>query len=221
MWPGSVSSLIATGRCINVQSMDSLLTIIPVTAAAYLATNLDNFTLLVSLLARYRGRTVFVSLGYLSSMMVLGFVAFWIGEAADQAPVEYLGLLGLVPISVGIAGLVRLYRNETVDAGNTVKAVASGQAVFLATFFTQLGNGADTIVTFGVLFADSKAAADPLIISTMALMAASFVLAGVYGVRHRLVSDWVGRYAHRVTPFILIFVGAYVIVNTATDIMPD
>ena len=94
------------------------------------------------------------------------------------------------------------------------------RAVFITTFIIQISNGADTVVTFAALFADSTAPTDLLIVFTLATMAVIFVLVAIYGVRHPALSQWIERNAHRVTPWILLIVGAYIVANTATDLMP-
>ena len=200
--------------------MSEILTIIPVAAGAYIATNLDNLTLLIALQARYRNRTWVVSCGYLASTMVLGFIGFWIGTAAGIVPVEYIGYLGFIPMSIGAVGVVRMLRGNT-ESGTADKAIIdSARAVFITTFFVQISNGADTVVTFAALFADSTAATDLLIVFTLAAMAVIFVLIAIYGVRHPALSQWIERNAQRVTPWILMIVGAYIVANTATDLVP-
>ena len=201
--------------------MNSLIVIIPIAAGAYVATNLDNFILLISMLARYRNHTSIVVAGYFGCLMILVFVGFWIGEAANIAPVEYLGLLGLVPISIGTAELIKLRRGRAKITVAKEKSADGVQRVFMVTLISQLGNGADTIVVFGVLFADSMPSADTPIILTLAVMAVIFVLAAIYSVRHPTLSQWIDRYAYRAMPFVLIFVGVYVLANTATDLLPD
>jgi cadmium resistance protein CadD (predicted permease) len=201
--------------------MNSLIAIVPIAAGAYVATNLDNFILLVSLLARYRIHTTNVVAGYFSFMLILGFVSFWIGKAADFAPVEYLGLLGFVPISIGAVELVRLRRGKGKVTVAEEKSVDGAQKVFMATLVSQLGNGADTIVMFAVLFSDSMPSADILIIFTLSAMAVIFVLVGIYAVRHPALSEWIDRYAYRAMPFVLIIVGVYILANTASDLLPD
>jgi len=201
--------------------MTSLIMIIPIAAGAYVATNLDNFVLLVSLLARYRHHTSNVVAGYFGCMLILGFVGFWIGKAANIAPVEYLGLFGLVPISIGIAELIQWRRRGVKPTIANEKSADGVQKGFTVTLISQLGNGADTLVVFGVLFADSMPSADILIIITLAVMAVIFVLAGIYTVRHPAPGKWIDRYAHRAMPFILILVGVYVLANTATDLLLD
>jgi len=200
--------------------MNSLIAIVPIAAGAYIATNLDNFILLVSLLARYRNHTSIVVAGYFICILILGLVGFWIGKVADVVPVEYLGLLGFVPISLGVYELVQLRRRKATVTVAKEKSVDGAQKVFMATLTSQLGNGADTIVIFGVLFTESTRSADTLIILTLAAMATIFVLVGIYAVRHPALSEWIDRYAYRVMPFVLIIVGVYILANTATDLLP-
>ena len=201
--------------------MNSLLPIIPIAAGAYVATNLDNFILLVALLARYRNHTLNVVAGYFVCMLILASVGLWIGKAANIAPVEYLGLLGFVPISIGVVELIQLRRGKAKVTAAKEKSGDSVPKVFMTTLSSQLGNGADTIVIFGVLFIDSMPSADILTILTLAAMGVVFVFVGIYAVRHPALCEWIDRYAYRVMPFVLIFVGIYIVANTATDLLPD
>jgi cadmium resistance protein CadD (predicted permease) len=140
---------------------------------------------------------------------------------ASAVPVQYLGLLGLVPISIGAVGLFRLSRGPAAANDSSHEQTASAAAVFAATLFTQLGNSTDTLLTFGPLFADSMRAASYMIMFTVAVMGALLLFAANYFVKHPLLSDPLQRHAHRVTPFVLIFVGLYILANTATDLVPD
>jgi len=201
--------------------MNSMRTIIPVAAAAYIATNLDNLVLLVTLLARHRNQTWFVAAGYLLCMLILGFAGFWIGAATGAAPVEYLGLLGLVPVSIGAIELVRLRWGKTDVPTGEMALVGGGRTVFMVTLISQIGNGADTLVTFGALFADSMPGGDVLIILTLAVMAVMFLFIALHGVRHPGLQHWINRHAQHLTPYILIAVGVYILANTATDLLPN
>lgn len=200
--------------------MNEILAISSVAAGAFVATNLDNLVLLVAFLTRFPRRSFNVVAAYFSGVLFIGFVAFWIGKAADYASVEYLGLLGLVPISIGSIGIIKLFRGPANEAITAVSPTDGVKTAYVATLVTQLGNGADTIVTFGALFADSKPASDLLVSLTMAAMAVVFGLVALYAVRHPAVSRSIEQHAHRVTPFILLIVGAYIVLNTATDVLP-
>ena len=136
-------------------------------------------------------------------------------------PVEYLGLLGFVPIFIGAYELIQMRRGTAEVILDEEKAVDGVKKVFLATLMSQLSNGADTVVVLGVLFTDSNPSADILIILTLVAMAVIFVLVGIYAVRHPALSKWINRYAYRAMPFVLIIVGIYILANTVTDILPD
>ena len=200
--------------------MDIALIIVPITAGAFIATNMDNLVLLVSLLVRYRGNRFHVIAGYLACAVVLVLMGYSVAAAADLMPVEYLGLLGLVPITIGAAGLVRMFNGQAAIADSAGTVIGGVRSAFVATFFIQLSNGADTVITLGALFADSATTANYLIVLTLAAMAAIFVLFATYAVQHPLLGRWIDRYGPWVTPFILIFVGAYILANTATDLLP-
>ena len=150
--------------------MTEVLAIVPVAAVAFLATNMDNFTLLVGLLARYRDNRLAVSAAYITSMILLCLVGFLIGEAAEQAPLEYIGFLGFVPIIIGISWLLKMARGSSMPARSQSEKRGT-LAAFSLTLMAQIGNGTDTLLTFGVLFADSSSTADYLILITTIAMA--------------------------------------------------
>ncbi len=201
--------------------MSSLLIIIPVAASAFIATNLDNLVLLVSLLARYQGNRFSVIAGYLVCALLLGLAGFSVAAVADLAPVQYLGLLGIVPITIGAMGIVQMIRGVAANSETGEKQLGNVRSAFAATLLIQLSNGSDTVVTFAALFADSAAAFNLLIISTMVAMAIVFAISAMYAVRHPLLGEWIEKYGPRITPFILIFVGCYILLNTATDLLPE
>jgi cadmium resistance protein CadD (predicted permease) len=199
--------------------VNSLVLIVPVAIGAFVATNLDNLALLAALLARYPSRRLVVGVAYIASVLMLGLGGYGIAHAADIAPVEYLGWLGLIPIGLGTVGVIDLFRKNT--ASYTIRENASGSAgaAFIATLASQLGNGVDTVLTFGALFADSNPKSDALVGITVAAMAVLFLAGARYAVGHPAIEKSIENQAHKITPFILIFVGAYILVDTATDVL--
>ena len=194
--------------------------IVPVAAGAYIATNLDNLVLLVSLLGRYRGGKTQVIAGYFTCVLLLTLFGFWLAAAADRAPIQYLGFLGVIPIAFGLAGLVQLFRSSDSAAGSGDKLISSGRSAFMATLLVQLSNGTDTVMTFGALFTDSAASMNLMIVLTMGSMAAIFVMLATCATEHPRLNEWLNRNGPRITPFILIAVGTYILANTGTDVMP-
>lgn len=200
--------------------MAEILTIIAVSAGAFFGTNLDNLILLVALHKRYAQRSGMVTVGYLSGMMLIGVICLVIGEAGESIPIAYLGLLGVIPILIGVNALFQLFRDKQSGESTGLAPGNANHTIFITVLMTQLSNSADSIITFSVLLADSADYADYPIAATFLAMAGAFSWLALYALRHRRLRNFLDRYANYVTPFILILVGVYILSNTATDLMP-
>jgi len=200
--------------------MSEVLVVIAVTAGAFIGTNLDNLLLLTAMYSRYEQHAGMVTAGYFAGMILIGVIALAIGEVGEFIPLAYLGMLGVIPMMMGVLALIKLFRKA--EAGYTNGTVTDGNrlAVFLALISTQLSNGADTIITFSALLADSNDAADYLVAPTFLAMIGVFNAVAWYALKHRGLSLVVGRYGQYVIPFILILVGYYILSNTASDLVP-
>lgn len=200
--------------------MFEALTIIAVTAGAYIGTNLDNLILLVALYQRYEKRPGVVTAGYFAGMLLIGVICLVIGEAGELIPVSYLGLLGVIPISIGGLALVQMFGESKSSDSAGVTPVSSANTIFSTVLMTQLSNSADSIITFSVLLADSMDKSDYFIAPTFLAMVGVFAWLAFYALKHPRLSEFLSRYGNYVTPFILILVGIYILSNTATDLMP-
>ena len=143
--------------------------VIAIAASAFMATNLDNFVLLVALFGRYSGRRSGVVFGYLASMLVILTIAYYVGKIIGTAPVNFLGLLGIFPLSIGVFELARLFRNRGPNRSPAVSG--GGRTAVAATLFTQLSNSSDTIIAFSVLFSDSNDLGDQFVLASFGGMA--------------------------------------------------
>ena len=191
--------------------------IVLVTALAYLATNVDNVALLVALFSRFRGRGVFVFAGHLVAVMTILITASLAGEAANLAGPRYLGYLGIVPVSLGSYWLYRSFRPAS-GATTELRAGAGGKAL-TATALTLGANSVDTFMTLLVLFADTRGELDRAIGCTVFAAAILLGLAAIRIVRSPSIRPAIERFSARVAPFVMIGVGAYVLADTATDVV--
>jgi cadmium resistance protein CadD (predicted permease) len=199
--------------------LDALI-VIAVTAGAFIGTNLDNLILLVALHTRYRRQSRIVTIGYFSGMLVIGAISVAIGAGGNFIPIESLGMLGVVPIALGIMALAQLFQTEQAKKNSSISSQASRKTIFFSVMATQLSNGADSIITFSVFIADSTVASDYLIVLTFLTMICVFAWLAYYALKHHKLSEVLDRYGRYVTPFILILVGVYILSNTASDLMP-
>jgi cadmium resistance protein CadD (predicted permease) len=200
--------------------MLDILTIVAIAAGAFIGTNLDNLVLLMALYSRYDQKAGIVAAGYFAGMLLIGAVCIVIGEAGELFPLAYLGMLGVIPIFIGVLALIKLFLGKTTNEPHDTSVKHSHLAIFMAVLMTQLGNGADSIITFSVLYADSTDRSDYLIILTFFSMICLFAWLAYYSLTHRKLSEILVKYGHYVTPFILILVGVYILLNTASDLTP-
>ena len=200
--------------------MAEILIIIAVTAGAFIGTNLDNLVLLVALYARYKHHPGLVASAYIAGMILIAAISIAIGVVGEFIPIAYLGFLGVIPMILGVVALIQLARGTQPGIDGSVTIYASSQAIFITVVMTQLSNSADSIITFSALFADSLDAADYLIAPTFLAMSGIFAWLAYYSQSHPGLSRVLNRYAHYLTPFILILVGFYILANTASDLAP-
>ncbi len=193
--------------------------IVAITAAAFIGTNLDNLILLVTFHSRFRHQSHTVTAGYMSGMLLVSLIFYTIGKGGDFIPVNYLGWFGFIPMTLGIVGLIQLFRPHTTDSATQLVTDQQKKTLFFAVLMTQLSNGADTIITFSVLLADSTNTFDYIIVPAFLAMALLFSTLARYALRHQGLSRLLDRFGRYLTPFILIMVGWYILSDTATDLV--
>jgi len=200
--------------------MNETLIIIGVTIGAFIGTNLDNLFLLAAMYSRYARHAMMVTCGYLTGMVLVAGITILVGELGDMIPLAYLGLLGLIPMLMGVLALWKLFRENQPDENTGIASAASRLSVFFALLTIQLSNSMDSILTFSVLFADSATEADYLVAPTFFAMTIVFSGLAYYSVKHPRLSGVLSRYGRYITPFILILVGYYILSDTASDLVP-
>jgi cadmium resistance protein CadD (predicted permease) len=124
-------------------------------------------------------------------------------------PSAWLGTLGLVPISIGVRGLLRFWRN-TEQERNSKQSVANPMTVMVVT----IANGGDNVALYVPLFSVHSAA-------EVAFFATIFIaLTGLWCmIAHRLVRQGgqgltVRRWGRAIFPYVMIALGTYILIKT-------
>jgi cadmium resistance protein CadD (predicted permease) len=184
-------------------------------AVAFASTNLDNLLLLVSWQMGGSSGSGRLFAGYGLGMIGVLTLAVLLGLVGYLFPLEYLALLGVVPIALGVKVLFDEWRSR----GGEAVAAASG-ATMIAVAATQLSNGVDTILVFAPLLADSQVVFDVEIAVLFLLMIPVWFglsrMIGRQAGRLQAIQRW-GRW---LAPLVMIGVGIYILTDTATDLNP-
>jgi cadmium resistance protein CadD (predicted permease) len=186
--------------------MDSASLEIVLAGIVFAATDLDDLLILIAFFADPRLRASQVVAGQYLGIAALFAASFVVALAALAVPTAYVGLLGFVPIALGLKELWELREGEEHDEP---RGRAVGGAIGVAS--VTIANGGDNIGVYVPLFATRE-------IYEIAIFAAVFaVMTGLWcWAAHRLVSHPaagapIRRYAHLGVPFVLIGLGVFIL----------
>jgi cadmium resistance protein CadD (predicted permease) len=190
--------------------------IIGLALATWVSTSLDNFLLLVGLLADDGYPRHAVVAGYLVSVLVVLAVSWAGAEAVEILPPASLGYLGVLPFALGAVGLFRLIRRPaaTVEVGHPPRATG-----FLPVLLLMLANSGDTLAVFVPVFGDTAERFELTVVLTASVCAVVYTSLATWLVTRSAVGEPIQRAGRILLPFLLMAIGAYIFLNTGTDPM--
>ncbi len=202
--------------------MNGLSTAISTGFTAFTATNLDDILILmlffsqVNALFRKRHIVAGQYLGF--TALVLASLPSFFGSLLLPRPC--VGLLGLVPIAIGISRLVNSNQEDDSDADETQAQPAwfnsfiSPQAYSVAA--VTFANGGDNIGIYMPLFASCSWQNLVIILSVFFSMVAVWCFAAYKLTQVPAIADTLTRYGKHLVPFVLISLGVLILVDSRT-----
>jgi cadmium resistance transport/sequestration family protein len=194
-------------------------------SAAFFATNLDDIIILTLFFAQvnahFRKRHIIVGqyLGF--TIIILASLPGYFGGLIIQRPI--IGLLGFMPIIIGIYKLIK--RNDNDDEIQAVTGNFDSKKNFFSNILTPqtynvaavtFANGGDNISIYVPLFASSNWVRLLITISVFYILAGVWCALGYYFTRHRAVTDIFNKYGNILAPLVLIGLGIYILLDSGT-----
>ncbi|MCW5314897.1 transporter [Nostoc sp. KVJ3] len=202
--------------------MNELITAITTGAIAFIATNIDDIVILLlffsQINASLRTRHIVIGqfLGF-TVLLILSLPGLFGGLVLSK---NWIGLLGLLPISIGISSLV----NQEEDSSKEVVAeTEETEASIITSFFSSqvysvaavtIANGSDNISVYVPLFASSNLENFVVIIGLFFILLGIWCYAAYKLTKYRVIADILTRYVNNFVPFILIGLGAFIILES-------
>ena len=182
-----------------------------VAVLGFAATNVDSLFLLVSLLVEGGVRRV-VLVGYGVSIVLVVGVAWFVAQLGDWLPPRTVDLLGFVPLGMGAYALVGLWREKGSDQPARSAATSVPAVVIL-----MISISADNFGVLIPLFAETPRPGDGVIAT--AVLASGLLWCGLALrlSRNTMLRGLFTRWGPRAVPLILIFMGIYILMDSATD----
>lgn len=189
--------------------------------SVFVATNIDDIVILTLFFSQpnqYLRRHIILGqcLGF-TALIGASLVGYFGGLFVPKA---WIGLLGFVPIAIGITYLIKRQDEEPSDvqaiSGSNVSHtnLLSPQTYVVAA--TTIANGGDNIGIYVPLFASSDA------VSLGVILVVFYVLLGVWCLiaerltRQPTVAHVLRRYGKAIVPFVLISLGVYILIESGT-----
>lgn len=177
---------------------------------AYISTNIDDIFVVMILLAQAargtKSRLIaghFLGVGLLTAVSMLG--AFGL----QNLPLRYVGILGLVPIGLGIKAWAEHQTGADDDEAPEERSVR-----LMSMAMITVGNGADNVGVYIPLFTGFSGAERIGAVIVFAAMTALWVFLANSLAEFPQVKRAVGRYKHIVIPAVFILLGVYIILDS-------
>ena len=186
--------------------------IVVTSVVAFASSNIDDIFLLTLFFAhkKFRDREVvagqFLGISFLIAISLVGSLA---GLFIDQA---YIGLLGLVPIYLGVKGLWELQKMK----GDGTTEITERKNNTLTVAGVTIANGGDNIGIYIPLFASLTWTSKISMVGIFLLMTSLWCWIAKYFSTHPYVAKKVDQYGHLVTPFVLVMLGLYILYDNDT-----
>ncbi|MBW4695718.1 MAG: cadmium resistance transporter [Lyngbya sp. HA4199-MV5] len=201
--------------------MNGLVTAISTGLTAFTATNLDDILILMLFFSQV---DAIVRKRHIVAGQYLGFTALVLASLPSffggmLLPRPCVGLLGLVPIAIGISRLVNVNdddaESETTPTQPTwFSSVISPQAYSVAA--VTFANGGDNIGIYMPLFASCTWQSLSIILGVFFSLVGVWCFAAYQLTQVPAIADTLTRYGNHLVPFVLIGLGALILMDSRT-----
>jgi cadmium resistance protein CadD (predicted permease) len=196
--------------------MIDILGLVAIGVAAFVATNIDDIFVLMMFFSSltFPVRQVvlgqYIGIGLLIAISALGSLV------ALVVPTYIIGLMGVIPIAIGIKNLVEIKKKDKSLSRQIVRdKKARSSLSFLAVAAVTFSNGGDNIGVYVPLFSKYN------IVSQIATLTAVFIvmtavwcITSYYFVNHPLVASRIRHIGNIILPFVLIGLGIYILTES-------
>jgi cadmium resistance transport/sequestration family protein len=204
--------------------MSELMTTLLIGFSAFVATNIDDIVILLLLFSQldssFRCRHIVAG-------QYLGFTALVIASLPGLfgglvIPTNWIGLLGLIPIAMGINSLINaeedLSDEIAVTAGEYQDSIIASliNAKTYSVAAITIANGSDNISVYVPLFASGNFGNFLIIIGVFFVLIAVWCYLAYKLTSQTSIANILSQYGNSILPFVLIGLGGFIVLKTET-----
>lgn len=191
--------------------MEILLSTAVAAAVLFVVTNIDDLFVLVGFFSDRRLQRFDIVVGQVLGIAALVAISLVAARLSLLLPMPLVGLLGFIPIALGLLQLIRRNDNEAEDAvSDKVHAGSSWRQQLMVAVVT-IANGGDNIGVYTPVFAVRSPTELMVMIFMFAFMTIAWCVVSYWLVNHRSVGAHIRKFGPRLMPYALIAVGFWVL----------
>lgn len=213
---------------LRIDRLSRMFSLALIAVAAYAATNIDNLFVLLAFLAETGGQRRRVIAGQFAGSLTLIAGSILLAALLTRLPAGYVGLLGILPIGVGLSKAWARLRPGNADQVQEARAKACTRSPAAAPATAGAGsswwtvacvavaNGSDNLAVYVPLYASHSHSEGMFISLVFVAMIGLWCAGAVWLVAHPLLGAPIRRYGTALLPLILLVIGVSVIVQNDT-----
>jgi cadmium resistance protein CadD (predicted permease) len=196
--------------------MIDVLGLVAIGVAAFAATNIDDIFVLMIFFSSLSFPVRHIILGqYLGIGLLIAISA--VGSLISLVvPTYVIGLMGIVPIIIGVKHLIEIRRKDNSHSRQVVQDKRNRSYLsFLSVAAVTFSNGGDNIGVYVPLFSKYNAVAQvSVLVSIFMIMTTVWCAVAYYFVNHPLIASRIRHIGNIVLPFVLIGLGIYILIES-------
>jgi cadmium resistance protein CadD (predicted permease) len=196
--------------------MIDILGLVAIGVAAFAATNIDDIFVLMMFFSSLTFPARQVVLGQYIGIGLLIIISALGSLIALVIPTYVIGLLGIIPIAIGVKNLVEIGKKDKSHLKQVVQDKKNKSYLsFLMVSAVTFSNGGDNIGVYIPLFSKYNAVSQITTFAAVFMaMTAVWCIASYYFVNHPLVAFRIRHTGNIVLPFVLIGLGIYILTDS-------
>ncbi len=181
-----------------------------VAASSFIVTNVDNAMVgTAQLAAAPTKRVPKVRNGQFAAAVILIAASLGLATALEEIPAWAIGLLGLLPLYVGIRGMVDLVRRRPAEERKA--AMAAG---FVSAMVLMISISGDNLAVYVAVFRAASTQHRIELLVLWVILSALMVWCSVLLARHARVQRLADRTAHLILPFLYVALAVLIFLSS-------
>jgi cadmium resistance protein CadD (predicted permease) len=190
-----------------------------IATVAFAATNIDDAFVLLAFFASPKIKDAHIVVGTYVGMAILVIAAMLLSAVARLLFPNDLGLLGVLPILIGLRQLWTAWSERGSDTGTDIIDItprAGAFEVIELVAIRTIANGGDNIAVYIPLFAAQSRSAEILTCFVFAVLVGVWCLGASWMGEHSTLGAPIRRWGRWITPAVLISLGVFIFFSSGT-----